>query len=110
MLLGSYLILGICSSSVLVFHETMPVPVFMYSSEIMLRKEERSRTRAAQIDNLRVLLGIMRMDRVPNGLIRIDGVIRWFGHVERIENDRIGKRVYVRECIGSRSVGRPRKK
>ena len=36
------------------------------------------------------------------------GVLWWFGHVQRIENDRIAKRVYVGECAGSRSVGRPR--
>ena len=41
---------------------------------------------------------------------RIDeGVLQWFGHVERIEKDMIAKRVYVGECAGSRSVGRPRK-
>ena len=33
-----------------------------------------------------------------------------FCHVERMENDRIAKRVYVRDCAGSRSVGRPRKR
>ena len=27
-----------------------------------------------------------------------------------MENDRLAKRVYVRECAGSRSVGRPRKR
>ena len=32
---------------------------------------------------------------------RIDeGVLRWFGHVERMERDRIAKRVYVGECTG----------
>ena len=42
---------------------------------------------------------------------RVDeGVLRWFGHVERTERDRITKRVYVGECAGSRSVGRPRKR
>ena len=42
---------------------------------------------------------------------RIDeGVLRWFGHVERTENDRIAKRVYVGVCAGNRSVGRPRKR
>ena len=42
---------------------------------------------------------------------RIDkGVLQWFGHVERMEKDRIAKRVYVGECAGSRSVGRPLKK
>ena len=33
-----------------------------------------------------------------------------FCHVERMENERIVKRVYVRECAGSCSVGRPWKK
>ena len=38
---------------------------------------------------------------------RIDeGVFLWFGHVERIENDRIANRVYVGECADSHSVGR----
>ena len=62
-------------------------------------------------------------DRVPNARIwdlcgvkkcldeRIDeGVLRWFGHVERMERDRIAKRAYVGECAGSRSVGRPWKR
>ena len=30
--------------------------------------------------------------------------------MERVERDRIAKRVYVEECAGSRSVGRPRKR
>ena len=30
--------------------------------------------------------------------------------MERMENDRIAMRVYVRECAGSRSVGRLRKR
>ena len=52
-----------------------------------------------------------KMDKVLNAWIRelcgvtkamderIDeGVLRWFGHVERMENDRIAKRVYVGLC------------
>ena len=39
-----------------------------------------------------------------------ESVLRWFGHVERMERDRIGKRVYLGECAGSRSVGRSQKK
>ena len=50
-----------------VLRETLLVPVLMYGSETMLRKEqERSRVRAVQMDNLRGLLNIRRMDRVPN--------------------------------------------
>ena len=63
------------------------------------------------------------MDRILNTRIRdlcggenclderIDeGVLRCFGHVEKVERDMIAKRVYVGECAGSRSVGRPRKR
>ena len=38
------------------------------------------------------------------------GVIRWFGNVERVEKERIAKRVYVGECASSCSVGRLRKR
>ena len=75
------------------------------------------------MDNLRGFLGIRRMDRVVTAQIwelcgvtegvneRIDeGAFRWFGHVERMENDRIANRVYVGECAGSCSVGRSRKR
>ena len=42
---------------------------------------------------------------------RIDeDVLRWFSHVERMEKDRIAKRVYLGECAGSRSAGGPRKR
>ena len=63
------------------------------------------------------------MDRVPNAQMRelcrvkkclderIDeGVLRGFGYVERMENDRIAKRVYVGEWTGSRSVDRLQKR
>ena len=35
-----------------------------------------------------------------------EGVLRWFGHVKRMGNDRIAKRVSVGYCAGSRSLGR----
>ena len=102
-------------------HETLFVPVLMYGSEtVFLKEQERSRIRAVQMDNLRGFLGIRRMDRVRNAWIRelcgvkkvlderiYESVHWWFGHVERMENDRIAKRVYVGECAGSRSVYRP---
>ena len=54
-----------------VLHETLLVPVLMYGSAPMLWKEkERSIVRAVQMDNLRGLLGIRRMDRIPNARIR----------------------------------------
>ena len=71
------------------------------------------------MDNLRSLLGVKEMDRVPNAwtkkLCRVakcvdESVLRWFGHIERMENDRMAKRVYVGKCVGSRLVGRPQKR
>ena len=63
------------------------------------------------MDNHRGLLGIRRMDRVPNARIRElcrvkkglderinEGVLQWLAHVERMERDRIAKRVYIRVC------------
>ena len=74
------------------------------------------------MDNLRRLLGVRRMDRVPNARIRelcgvtngvderIDeSLLRWLCHVERMEIDMITKRLYLGVCNGSRSVGWPRK-
>ena len=62
----------------------------------MLWKEnERSRIRVVQMDNLRGLVGIRRMDRVPNaGIMKLCGMkkgldedmLRWFGHVDRMES------------------------
>ena len=49
--------------SVLVLHETLLVPLLMHGSETILWKnKERSRIRAVQMDNLRGLLGIRKMD------------------------------------------------
>ena len=107
-----------------VLHESLIMPLLTYGSATMIWMEkERSRIRAVQIDDLRVLLGIRRMDEVPNARVRhlcvvtkdvdenIDeSVLRWFDHVERKENDTIAKRVYVGECAGSRSVDRTRKR
>ena len=39
-----------------------------------------------------------------------EGVLRWFGHVERMERDMIAKIVYVGECASSRAEGKRRKR
>ena len=90
---------------------------------LIWREKERYRIRAVQMDNFRGLLGIRRMDKFLDARVRqmfggtkgvdknIDkGVFRCFDHGERMENNRIAKRIYVRECAGSRSAGRPRKR
>ena len=47
-----------------IFHETLLVPV------LINKEKERSRIRDVQMNNVRGLLGIRKMDRVPNALIR----------------------------------------
>ena len=97
-----------------VLPETLFVLVLMYGSETMLWKEkERSRIRDVQMDNLRGLLVNWSIDSpkckgVMNGVVRKvdEGVLQWFSLVERMENDRIAKRVYVGVCAGSHSVVR----
>ena len=54
-----------------ILQEPLLVPVHTHDSETMIwREKERSRIRVVQIDNLRCLLGIRRMDKVPNTRIR----------------------------------------
>ena len=71
---------------------------------VVWREKERSRIWAVKTDNLRGLLGIKRMDKVLNPRIRElcgvtkgvdEDVLRWFGHVGRMENNGTAKRVYV---------------
>ena len=94
--LGPWLMLGICRFSVLVLHETLLVPVLMYGM------------RRSDLD-LWLYRWTTSEDRVPNAWIRelcrmkkglgerIDEVIlQWFGHMERMESDRIAKRVLCR--------------
>ena len=70
MLLDPQLMLGICSFSILVLHETLPVPISMHITETMIWKEERSKIRAVQMENLRWLLDIRKMDRVLNAWMK----------------------------------------
>ena len=48
-----------------VLHETFLVPVLMYGSETMILEGE-----AVEMDNLRYLLGIRRMNKRPNAQLR----------------------------------------
>ena len=52
-------------------HESLLVPVVTYGRRPMIWTEkEGSRIRAVHMDNLRGLLGIRRLDKVPNARIR----------------------------------------
>ena len=70
---------------------------------------------------LRSLVGVSRMDRVRNEDVRRRAGIerelasgadkrelRWFGHVERMDEYRMARRVLMAEVSGGRVRGRPR--
>ena len=83
------------------------VPVLAYGSEtIIWREKERSRIWGVQMNNLRGLLGIRRLDKVPDARIRqLCGVTKgvdkkrcspMVGPYREMENDRIAIRVLCR--------------
>ena len=70
---------------------------------------------------LRSLVSVSRMDRVRNEEVRrragietelasraYQRVLRWFGHVERMDEYRMARRVLMAEVRGDRVRGRPR--
>ena len=64
------------------------------------------------MDNFKELFGIRRMDRLQMHVLKSvakgvdESILRWFYHIERMENDRIAKRVYIMlECLGNHLVG-----
>ena len=69
---------------------------------------------------LRSLVGVLRMDRVSNEEVRRRAgiemelasradkrVLRWFGHVERMDDYRMARRALTAEVSGGRVRGRP---
>ena len=53
-------------------HETLFVPILLYGSETMIWREKKIfMTRAVQMDRLRVLMSIRKIDRETNAQIRV---------------------------------------
>ena len=74
-----------------------------------------------EMNCLRSLVGVSRMDRVRNEEVRRRAgrerelasradqrVLRWFVHVERMDEYRLARRVLMAEVSGRRVRGRPR--
>merc|ERR1712002_562519 len=104
-------------------YEGIIKPSLLYSCETWaLNVKDRKRREAVEMNCLRNICSRRRIDRVSNVEIRDmrnknvsvsermdQGVLRWFGHVERMGNERLVKRVYDSEVRGARRRGRPRK-
>ena len=82
---------------------------------------ERRKVNVLEMKCSRSLVGVSRMDRVRNEVVcrragierelasRADQrVLRWFGHVERMDEYRMGRKVLMVKVGGGRVRGRPR--
>ena len=104
-------------------YEGIIEPTLLYGCEAWVMKaRDRKRVEAVEMNCLRNICGVRRIERVSNAEIRRrcgknvsvsqkmdQGVLRWFGHVERMENERLVKRVYESDIRGVRRRGRPKK-
>ena len=74
-----------------------------------------------EMKGLRAVCGISRRDRVKNARMKEmcgwrkslferaeQSMLRWFGHVCRMNNERIARKVFVSEVEGVRDRRRPR--
>ena len=103
-------------------YEGVIVPTALYGAEAwVMRSAERRKVNVFEMKCLRSLVGVSRMDKVRNEEVRRrDGiekklasradqrVLRWFGHVERMDDYRMARRVLIAEVSGGRVRGRPR--
>ena len=82
---------------------------------------ERQKLNVFEMKCLRSMTGVSRLDRVRNEVVRartgvrrdlaarVDvNVLRWFGHVERMDNERLLKKVMNAKVDGISARGRPR--
>ena len=86
-----------------------------------MRNAERRKVNVLEMKYLRSLVGVSRMDRVCNEEVRRRAgiemelasradqrVLKWFGHVERMDDYRMARRVLMAEVSGGWVRGRPR--
>ena len=102
-------------------NEGVIVPTALYGAEAWgMRSAERRKVNVLEMKCLRSLVGVSRMDRVRNEEVcrragvereltsRADQrVLRWFGHVDRMDEYRMARRVLMSEVSGGRVRGRP---
>ena len=78
-----------------------------------MRSAERRKVNVLEMECLRSLVGVSRMDSVRNEEVRRRAgieresassadqrLLRWFGHVERMDEYRIARKVLMAEVIG----------
>ena len=103
-------------------YEGVIVPTALYGAEAWgMRSAERRKVNVLEMKCMRSLVGVSQMDRIKNEEVRrragigrelasrVDQrVLRWFGHVERMHESRLARRVMMAEVSAGRVRGRPR--
>ena len=103
-------------------YEGVIVPTAFLGEEAWgIRSAERRKVNVLGMKCLRSFVGVSRMDRVRKEEMRrragIESelasgadqrVLRWFGHVERMDDYSMARRVLMAEVSGGRVRGRPR--
>ena len=102
-------------------YESIVVPTVLYGAETWgLNVREKRRLNVMEMKCLRSICGVTIRDRIRNEEIRrrvgvqndLAGrversVLRWYGHIERMNGEWVAKRVYDSEVGGRRGRGRP---
>ena len=97
-----------------VLYEKVVVPTVLYSSELWgLKLTERQKLNVFEMKCVRSMTGVSRLDRVRNEVVRarpdvgrelvarVDmSVLRWFGHVERMDDEQLLKKVMESKVDG----------
>lgn len=104
-------------------YETIVLPTLLYGSETWPTKEKHERQiTAIEMKYMRKIVGITKMDRWTNERVMeeveqepiINKIekrqLHWYGHITRMGQERMTKRVIEARRVGKRKVGRPRKK
>ena len=113
---------GLVIKAVKCLHDVVIVPTAFYGAEAWgMRSAERRKMNVLEMKCLRTLAGVSRMDRVRNEEVRRRAgierelasradqrVLRWFGHLERMDEHRMARRVLMAEVSGGRVRGRQR--
>ena len=95
-------------------YEDVIVPTALYrAEELGMRSAERRKVNVLEMKCLRSLVGVSRIDRVRNEEVRRRAgieresvnradqrILRWVGHVERMDDYRIARRVLMVEVSG----------
>ena len=99
-----------------VLYEKVVVPTVMYGLESWdMKVTERQKLNVFEMKCLRSMTGVSHLDRVRNEVVRREfaarvdmTVLRWFGHVERIDNEPLLKKMMNAKVNGRSATERPR--